>query len=323
MENFKIHRPVFERKVKGGIEYSIEMQQHLQELDDFYKMLGEVDEEGWGICQMWVMQHKDGRVANLPDVCPYEQMRRRAERREKAWMRYYMKKREKINKQEKSEEMKEKNVYNGAVLFDGNFNITTKDGKKHTLRVDYLGTTLKNADTDKELLLLLQHNTQYCELTTGYLCRRDKWEEMEQPMFGLYPFADKDEVTLYKYAEVMAWGYVDGGLNDKSKFYSCQCTQAQEAELERKREAIRRGKESELEVHDESKEYDGIEMKFQIKDGQVGVQVIVAKNHLEDYLVAAKKHLDGCMQDFIDFTEKHPAVNEIHYYTKPTEWKDE
>ena len=317
MEPFKIHRPVFDEYVHGAGEYSERMVEHLQDVEDWQRTMHDVESEGWGVCQEWTMEHKDGRVANLPDRCPYEQIHRRAEKRQKAWMRYYMKKREKSN-QQMIEEMTEKNVYGGAVLFNGNMEVVTRDGKKHTLRVDYLGSALKNADPNKELMLMMRDDVQYCELTTGYLERRDEWEEKESPMFGLCPSADKIRFTLYEYAEVVAWGYVDGGLNDKHKFYSCQCTKEQEAELERKREAMRRGEE----VEEEGEEYDGIVLKFQEKDEKVGVQVAVAKDRPADYLEAARKHLEGCMQNFVDFAKEHPDIKEVHYFTKPTEWEE-
>ena len=315
----KIHRPVFGEYVHDAGEYSARMMEHLQDVEDWVRMMHDVGSEGWGVCQMWTMEHKDGRVANLPDRCPYEQIHRRAEERQRAWMRYYMKKSEKSN-QQMIKEMTEKNVYNGAVMFNGNIEIATKDGKKRTLRIDYLGSALKNADPDKELILMMRQGVPFCELTTGYLERRDEWEEKESPMFGFCPSADKIDFTLFEYADVVAWGYVDGGLNDKRKFYSCQCTPKQEAELERKREAMRRGEQPEVEFED--KDYDGIVLKFQEKDDKVGVQVAVAKDRPTDYIVAARDHLAGCMQDFMDFAKKHPGIKEVHYLTKPTEWEE-
>ena len=317
MEPLKIHRPVFDRAAHDAGEYAARMMEHLQETEDWLRMMHDVESEGWGVCQMWTMEHKDGRVANLPDRCPYEQIHRRAEERQRAWMRYYMKKREKSN-QKMIEEMTEKNVYDGAVLFNGNMEVTTRDGEKHTLRVDYLGSALKNADPNKELMLMMRKDASYCELATGYIERRSEWEDGESPMFGLCPSADKIRFTLYEYAEVVAWGYVDGGLNDKGKVYSCQCTPKQEAELERKREAMRRGEE----VEEEGEEYDGIVLKFQEKDEKVGVQVAVAKDRPADYLEAARKHLEGCMQNFVDFAKEHPDIKEVHYFTKPTEWEE-
>lgn len=321
MGPLKIHRPVFDRAAHGAGEYSERMMEHLQETEDWLRMMHDVESEGWGVGQMWTMEHKDGRVANLPDRCPYEQIHRRAEKRQQAWMRYYMKKREKSN-QKMIEEMTEKNVYDGAVLFDGNMEVTTKDGKRHTLRIDHLGSALKNADPDKELMLMMGKDVSYCELTTGYLERRDEWEEKESPKFGLCPSADKINFTLLEYADVVAWGYVDGGLNDKHKFYSCQCTKEQEAELERKREAMRRGEQPEAEAGDEDEVYDGIVLKFQEKDENVGLQIVVSKDRPADYLEAARKHLEGCMQNFMDFAKEHPDIKEVHYFTKPTEWEE-
>ena len=321
MKPLKIHRPVFDRAVHDAGEYAARMMEYLQETEDWVRMMHEVESEGWGVGQMWVMEHKDGRVANLPDRCPYEQIHRRAEERQRAWMRYYMKKIEKSN-QKMIEEMTEKNVYGGAVLFNGNMEVVTMDGKKHTLRVDYLGSALKNADPNKELMLMMRKDASYCELATGYIERRSEWEDGESPMFGLCPSADKINFTLLEYSDVVAWGYVDGGLNDKSKVYSCQCTPKQEAELERKREAMRRGEQPETEVDDEGEVYDGIVLKFQTKDDKVGVQIVVAKDRPADYLEAARKHLEGCMQNFVDFAKEHPCIKEVHYFTKPTEWEE-
>lgn len=312
---------MFGKSVHSAADYSERMMEHLQETEDWVRTMHEVESEGWGVSQTWVMEHKDGRVANLPDRCPYEQIHRRAEKRQRAWMRYYMKKSEKSN-QQMIEEMTEKNVYSGAVMFNGNMEVTTNDGKRHTLRIDYLGSALKSADPEKELMLMMRKDVPYCELTTGYLERRSEWEDGESPMFGLCPAADKINFTLLEYADVVAWGYVDGGLNDKSKFYSCQCTLKQEAELERKREAMRRGEQPEAEVEDEGEVYDGIVLKFQTKDDKVGVQIVVGKDKPEDYLVAARKHLEGCVKNFMDFTEKHPGIEEVQYFTKPTEWEE-
>jgi len=88
---------VFGKSVHSAADYSERMMEHLQDTDDWLRMIHEVQRDGWGVSQMWTMEHKDGRVANLPDRCPYEQIHRRAEERQRAWMRYYMKKREKSN----------------------------------------------------------------------------------------------------------------------------------------------------------------------------------------------------------------------------------
>ena len=84
MKPLKIHRPVFDRASHGAGEYSERMMEHLQDVEDWQRMMCEVDREGWGVGQMWVIKPKDGRVANLPDRCPYEQIHRRAEKRQKA-----------------------------------------------------------------------------------------------------------------------------------------------------------------------------------------------------------------------------------------------
>lgn len=70
--------------------YAAGMMQHLQDVEDWQKQMREVDDEGWGVCQQWVMIHKDGRVANLPDCCPYEELKVKSAARQRAWLLYMM-----------------------------------------------------------------------------------------------------------------------------------------------------------------------------------------------------------------------------------------
>lgn len=322
MKPFRIHRPTFEKNVSSKEEYSLEMQKHLQSLEDFYKMLGEIEGEGWGIGQMWAMEHKDGRVARLPDVCPYERIKKEAEEREKTFLDKYKKKTDKqIKKQEM--EMTEKNIFNGAVLFDGNITVNVKGGRKLTLRTDYLGAAIKSADPNKEIVILLHSEANYNELRTGYIERRDVWEQEDERVFGLSPNHDKTLFYIFPYSDVIAWGYADGGLNDESMFYSCQCTKDQEKELQHAREVLGIKPRKRRVWKDTDRKNDGTIIKFQNDGDEVRVQIVTAKDKIEDYIVASRKHLAPCMQNFIDFTKDNKDICEIQYFTKPTAWEEE
>lgn len=305
MDNFRIQRPVFEQSVKGKIEYSIEMQQHLQALEDFYKMLGEADEEGWGICQMWVLQHKDGRVANLPDVCPYEQMRRRAERREKAWMRYYMKKRERlINKNQNIMNEKTESKYSGAVLFNGKIEIAV-NGVKKQLRIDYLGGRLHQVDPEREVIIMRKGNVEYQELDTGFVFFTD--EMKENLTFGLKPQADSKSYCVYSASDVIAWGYADEGDDSQENLKG-------RIEEIRRNDVYRRAKKNIQDMN--------VCIAIQEKDGQIGVKVIVDKNEIDAYLVVSADYLAQCLEAFQDFIKFNPEIKEMHFFTKPTEWNE-
>ena len=71
-----------------------------------------------------------------------------------------------------------------------------------------------------------------------------------------------------------------------------------------------------------SDRYDGTIIRFQLKDGQVGVQIVVDKENIEGYLEAAKKWLEPCCKNFQDVTDANPDICEIHYFTKPTTWEE-
>lgn len=213
---------------------------------------------------------------------------------------------------------KHTNAFDGAILFDGNMTVTLATGEKKTIRIDYLGAELKKADPDKEVIILLKGYAQYNEFKTGFIVHNPKWENGGVPSFGLKPIKEISHWSLHQYWDVIAWGYADGGLNN-SRIYSCQCTPEQEAELERKR------KEQGIVVPEAvSDDYDGIVLKFQHSaDGSTGVQITTRKNRIDDYLTASKRWLADCMKAFMEFTEQNPDINEMHFYTKPTTWKEE
>lgn len=206
---------------------------------------------------------------------------------------------------------KKSNKYDGSVLFDGTIRVTVK-GQKKTLRIDYLGTMLHSVDPKKEVLMLTRNHQMYNEIDTGYVTVKKEWLERDNPVFLLRPSLDVNDGVMLEFADVVAWGYVDGGLNDSRKACSCQYTPEAYAELERERAAVR------------GKDTRGCAvMKFRKRDdGGVDVATVVDKGCLSDYAVVVENHLADCLKSFTDFGKKHKGVCEVHFYTKPTKWEE-
>lgn len=307
MERLRIYRPAFDEGTTDNIDtYSIRMQQHLQDMEDWIQTMHEEQQEGWGISQMWVMEHKDGRVARLPDPYPaiIKRIKARAKKREEAWMRYYMKRNKCLTKLKQKKMNKTKNKYSGSVLFNGELTVTI-GGEKKTLKTDYLGGGIRHADTDREIIVMLKKNIGYNEVDTGYVVRRDDWYEKEHS-FGLKSSPNNGCCTLVDYNDVIAWGYADG------KGENPMTMTKEQVEAQRK------------ELLDQVKgKSEQTQMKVRLADGDIQVAVVVQKGQLEDYVRATAKHLPECAENFIDFNKKHPEIVEMHFFTAPTFWEEE
>lgn len=261
--------------------------------------------EGWGICQMWVMEHNDGRIANLPDQCPYEKLHRQAEKRQKAWLRYYMKRQErKTIKNQNIMSKNQKAKYSGSVLFNGKLNVTI-GGEKKTLEIDYLGTGIKQADPNREIIVMLKKNIGYNEFDTGYVVRREEWDE-EKHSFGLRPTLNDTTCTLVDYGDVIAWGY------------------ASDEEPEHVDERIEEIHRDPIYQRAKKKIQDmNVCIAIQDKDGEIGIKAIVDKNEIEAYLVVSADYLAACLKTFQEFTQKTPDIKEMHFFTKAQQWEEE
>lgn len=104
MRPFKIYRPALEKPYphsKG--EYAHQMAQHLQETEEWFKMMNTEGGDKPAICQLWTMEHHDGRIARLPDPCPMERLRRESQQREKQWLQEKLTITFKINDHEKKQ----------------------------------------------------------------------------------------------------------------------------------------------------------------------------------------------------------------------------
>lgn len=307
-----IHRPIFdEPRPTTGREYAFRMRQHLQDVEEWQRTMRDEEAEGWGIGQMWTMEHRDGRVARLPDVCPYDEIHKRAQRREKAWMRYYMKKRmetNNINNLKTEPEMKQKqdNKYDGCVLFNGKIDITIK-GERKQLNVDYFGNELKKADPKREVIIMRKGVVEYRELETGYVLVTEEMEE--KGTFGLRPTHTCTSYGVYPLSDVIAWGYADDGESYNGK-------QAEnEFELIRKLPLYKNFKR---EMEDEQ-----LCIKVQDKNGEIGMRVETPQGQMGAVVVASADYILPCMTSFQELIAKTPDIKEVHFFTQPTEWKEE
>lgn len=306
MKPMQIYRPAFDKPYPHTKdEYSHQMLQHLQDMEVWIRMTHMEGGDGPAICQLWTMEHKDGRIANLPDQCPYEKLHRQAKKRQKTWLRYYMKKQERLtNKEQNTMSKNNKAKYNGSVLFNGKLNVTI-GGEKKTLEIDYLGTEIKNADPNREVIVMLKKNIGYNEFDTGYVVRREEWDE-EKHSFGLRPTLNDTTCTLVDYGDVIAWGY------------------ASEEEPEQVDERIEEIHRDPLYQHAKKKVQDmNVCIAIQDKDGEIGIKAIVDKNEIEAYLVVSADYLAACLKTFQEFTKKTPDIKEMHFFTKAQQWEEE
>lgn len=187
--------------------------------------------------------------------------------------------------------MSKESKFNGSVLFNGTMIINIK-GKPYRVKVDYLGGSLKHADPKRELIVLLRDHVQYNEIDTGYYKRIEAKGDEQEDSFGLRPNAEDCGWSVHNYADVIAWGY------------------AEELEVEMIAPEI------------EHEADDNVRLAFQRKDGQIGIQVKCSKNQLTEYLGAAQKWLQPTLENFTEFTDKNPDINEVHYFTKANEWEE-
>ena len=281
------------------------MRHHLQDMEDWIRMTHMEGGDKPAMCQLWTMEHKDGRIANLPDQCPYEKLHRQAEKRQKAWLRYYIKKQErKTHKNQNTMSKNQKAMYSGIVLFNGKLNVTI-GGEKKTLKIDYLGTGIKQADPNREIIVMLKKNIGYNELETGYICRHKAWDENEHA-FGLRPNLNTTHCTLVNYGDVIAWGYA----SDKEP------EQVDDRIEEIHRDPIyQRAKKKIQDMN--------VCIAIQDKDGEIGIKAIVDKNEIEAYLVVSADYLASCLKTFQEFTKKTPDIKEMHFFTKAQQWEEE
>jgi hypothetical protein len=220
----------------------------------------------------------------------------------------------------------DKPMFTGRIMFDGNIQVKLLTGELKTLRTDLAGMKLHKADPNKELLVLTNHFTDYNEIHTGYIVRTKQYDDQERPCFGLKHEPDADSWTVINYQDVIAWGYADGGLNDPTLFYSCQSTVAEEIVRERWRaeHGVRTHAErlAEMEAECEPEQQPGLMMKFKHDGDHVKSSASWPKQD-PALVVDMPECMGTCGEEFVKFTEAHPEIKEMRFYTEPTEWEED
>ena len=218
-------------------------------------------------------------------------------------------------------------MFTGRIMFDGNIQVRLLgSGELKTLRTDLAGLGLHKADQNKELLVLTKHFTDYNEIHTGYIVRTKQYDDQERPCFGLKHDPDADCWTIINYCDVIAWGYADGGLNDPTLFYSCQSTV--EEEIARERYRAEHGMKThaerlaEMKAENEQEQQPGLTLKFKHDGDQVKSSASWPK-HDPALVVDMPERMGVCGEEFVKFTEAHPEIKEMHFYTEPTEWEED
>ncbi len=221
----------------------------------------------------------------------------------------------------------DKPMFTGTVTYDGNIQVRLLgSGELKTLRTDLAGLGLHKADQNKELLVLTKHFTDYNEIHTGYIVRTKQYDDQERPCFGLKHEPDADCWTIINYCDVIAWGYADGGLNDPTLFYSCQSTV--EEEIARERYRAEHGMKThaerlaEMEAECEKEQHPGLTLKFK-HDGDHVKSSASWPKHDPALVVDMPERMGVCGEEFVKFTEAHPEIKEMHFYTEPTEWEED
>ena len=215
--------------------------------------------------------------------------------------------------------------YVGTVTFDGNIQVNLH-GEVKTLRTDIGGLGLQRANPNKELLVLTRDHIGYNEIDTGYIVRSKRYDDGQPPYFGLKHEPNADGWGCHNYCDVIAWGYADGGLNDPTLFYSCQSTV--EEEIAREKYRAEHGMKThaerlaEMESECEEEQQPGLTLKFKHDGDQVKSSASCPK-HDPALVVDMPERMGVCGEEFVKFTEAHPEIKEMHFYTEPTEWEED
>ena len=215
--------------------------------------------------------------------------------------------------------------YVGTVTFDGNIQVNLH-GEVKTLRTDIGGLGLQRANPNKELLVLTRNHVGYNEIDTGYIVRSKRYDDGQPPYFGLKHEPNADGWGCHNYCDVIAWGYADGGLNDPTLFYSCQSTV--EEEIAREKYRAEHGMKThaerlaEMEAECEEEQQPGLTLKFKHDGDQVKSSASCPK-HDPALVVDMPDRMGTCGEEFVKFTEAHPEIKEMHFYTEPTEWEED
>lgn len=98
-----------------------------------------------------------------------------------------------------------KQKFNGSCAFDGIIKVNVA-GQEYSLETDLGGLALRKADPEKEVMMLIASHCPYNEVDTGFVIAVSG----SPYRFGLKVRNDSDFYGIYSFADVVAWGYVDG-----------------------------------------------------------------------------------------------------------------
>lgn len=113
--------------------------------------------------------------------------------------------------------------FKGRCVFDGIIKITL-GGEEYTLQTDEDGYYLRQADPNKEIVMLTVSHSKYDEVDTGFVSLKPVKEAPYGEMVCLKTSPKDKFYSVFTLPEIIAWGYVDGGLEDKSQHRYCQRT---------------------------------------------------------------------------------------------------
>jgi hypothetical protein len=74
--------------------------------------------------------------------------------------------------------------------------------------------------------------------------------------------------------------------------------------------------------HEGETQHPGLTLKFKHDGDQVKSSASWPK-HDPSLVVDMPERMGVCGEEFVKFTEAHPEIKEMHFYTEPTEWEED
>ena len=79
---------------------------------------------------------------------------------------------------------------------------------------------------------------------------------------------------------------------------------------------------AEMEAECEEEQQPGLTLKFKHDGDQLKSSASWPK-HDPALVVDMPERMGVCGEEFVKFTEAHPEIKEMHFYTEPTEWEED
>ena len=190
-------------------------------------------------------------------------------------------------------------------MFDGNLTLRLWGGKELQVRCEYCGMDLQRASQNHQIVMLIKQHLTFNELDFGWLVRSKAYDEKH--IFGLKAKKGDRSWSVYEYKDVVAWGYVDGGLNNPKHFNSCRMRPEEYPEYAGDQTAdddVETFEEDNVERRGVTFRTDGKEIRYHA--------VVGADEQLKDN---ATDLMRDAGKNFYEFRQQHPEVTEMRYYT--------